>query len=253
MGRLKQFVQILEWIAAGFIPVVAAFRTYDISEYKGVLSSPLGLVQESAVLIIFWLATTMIACKVLQASIDHSTARREEIKRILDALHKNFFQDVPGEERFRHRVTLFKAKRYWTFGRFRYLSVFARSGTQFQKSKTWFAINDECEDENEGVAGRAWFLDAMFTVTDLPNWRDGVNYNENVQCRRYAEDGHLSLAKSESLEIKSRSISAVVVRNKAGERWGVLVLDSQEPQGISMDPVKKAMFNLVADLLTAHT
>lgn len=199
------------------------------------------------------MALAVLGLRITQEVLGGRIANRGEIKRVLDSFQESFFRSVPSQDQFKHRATLFKARKNLA-GQAQYLKVFARSGTAYQKSRTWFRINDESSDPsaNEGVAGRAWFTNSQITVTDLPLWPNAGNPSKDAECQRYARDGFLSLETAARLEIKSRSISATVVRNRAGQRWGVLVLDSQEPDGISMTSEKDAMFSLVADLVARH-
>lgn len=77
--------------------------------------------------------------------------------------------------------------------------------------------------------------------------------NPNDQsCKDYCEKGYVSYQTALNLDVQSRSVVAVVVRNKAGERWGVLVLDSREPNGTSLSHSRRAMINLVGQVLTNH-
>ncbi len=199
------------------------------------------------------MALAVLGLRITQEVLGGRIANRGEIKRVLDSFQESFFRGVPSQDQFKHRATLFKARKNLA-GQAQYLKVFARSGTAYQKSRTWFRINDESShpSANEGVAGRAWFTNSQVTVTDLPLWSKAGNPSKDAECQRYARDGFLSVETAAQLEIKSRSISATVVRNRAGQRWGVLVLDSQEPDGIAMTSEKDAMFSLVADLVARH-
>lgn len=51
------------------------------------------------------------------------------------------------------------------------------------------------------------------------------------------------------IRVKSRSVTASVVR-RAGERWGVVVFDSRDPQGVAQVPEKTAVVELTAFLLS---
>jgi hypothetical protein len=108
----------------------------------------------------------VLVSKITRYFAGERVSNRKGIKRILDALQKAFFQDTQSDELYKHRVTLFKAckkYRFIPFGRLRYLRVYARSGTRYQNSTTFFCIDDEFESANEGVAGQAWFKDAQVT------------------------------------------------------------------------------------------
>lgn len=130
--------------------------------------------------------------------------------------------------------------------------MFARSGTAYHRSRTFLRINDEVETANEGLAGKAWFINATVTQLNLPAWPDANRAISSDWSSRkeYAERGFLTVDKAEGLNVKSRSVTATVVRSAIGKKWGVLVLDSRDPQGVSDAPDKKALMDLAADIMS---
>lgn len=255
MVRLLRLLQISEDVATFLLYLIFAVRYAGPEIFQGTFGAHLRWISEHGFVFGTTLAFLVLASKIGRYIAGDRINNRKGIKRILDSLQKSFFQDTQSDELFKHRVTLFKACPYYRllpFGRPRYLRVYARSGTRYQGSKTFFCIDDESETANEGVAGQAWFRDAQVTAPDLKSWpEDGASPN-NPDCQAYADGGYMPFEKARTLQIKSRSISATVVRNKNGERWGVLVLDSRDPNGIQLTTEKKALISLVADQLSAQ-
>jgi hypothetical protein len=247
---LPRFLQITEDVATFLLYLVFAIRYAGSKTFEGTFGAHLRWISEHGFAFGTSLAFYVLVSKVVRYFAGDRSNNRKQIKRILDALQKAFFQDVQSDELFKHRVTLFRACRsYWFLpvGRYKYLRLYARSGTRYQNSATFFCIDGESEGANEGVAGQAWFRDAQVTAPNLSAWPDGDASETNPVCQSYLEGGYLPFDKTKSLQIKSRSISATVVRNKAGERWGVLVLDSRDPNGIQLNSEKRALISLVAE------
>ena len=161
-------------------------------------------------------------------------------KSALDILRDALFKNIPADEMFHHRATLFKANRRETK-----LKFFCRSGTQYQRNVQSFQINNDSEMQNEGIAGQAWFKDATLNYSDLPEisseWRD-----DDDTCKEYAKAGHLPLGKAKRLNVKSRSIAATPIRNLDGKRWGVLVVDSRNPDDFLDKSKNKELFESIA-------
>ena len=169
---------------------------------------------------IFW-GVIAVAAFIGEESINWMS--KAPSKSALDILRDALFKDMPPDEMFHNRATLFKANRRETK-----LKFFCRSGTQYQRRVQPFKISDDNEKENEGIAGLAWFKGATLNYANLPEvppeWSD-----DDDECREYANAGHLPLDKAKKLNVKSRSIVATPIRNLDGERWGVLVIDSRNP------------------------
>lgn len=249
--RSRRWARYLGWVAVSLLTLLSAIRYASPTEQEQPLRSILEYIQGhyfSAVLI---LAIIILGLNFLQEVLERWATDRRKLKQVLDSAHKVCFRGVPEERLYLHRVTLFKASRRRSVPG-AYLKIFARSGTAFQRSDTRLLIDDERLDGNEGVAARAWFTNAQATVVNLPAWPEHPNpdHLNDPLCNEYATKGLIPINKAARLTVKSRSIDATVVRKPSGERWGVLVLDSQEPDGISDSPEKKALVALTADLLT---
>lgn len=160
----------------------------------------------------------------------------------------NKFSDVVYEERNHndtpfHRVTLFKHTAWWTPTWFRKNKLIpkVRSGHQFQKSKTYFYV-DDIPENCVGVAGKAWGeMDPVIIaklediVSILPT---SNKFTETI--RQYAAATHTPadwVIKRRD-KLFSRSFYAVKIEVNF-KPWGVLVLDSKRPEEIQIGDLYK--------------
>jgi len=251
--ELLQFVlQIAEWLLVFIVTALAGARAADPSNYDELSRAILVFLQAGSFKYTFACALGVFCLKIVnEGLLRRRITKMGQVRFVLNSLHRKYFSNVPEEELYLHRVTVLRAKRFFSTTPHR-LCVFARSGTSFQKSKTYLRIDDEHEDENEGVAGRAWFTNATATVTDLPQWPDKLYSptQDTLTRSQYAQTGLLSVEKASRLNVKSRSITATVVRTVSGRKWGVLVLDSRNPQGIQNSREKKEIVELSAAIMS---
>lgn len=56
----------------------------------------------------------------------------------------------------------------------------------------------------------------------------------------------MPLSKTKRLNVKSRSIAATPIRNLDGKRWGVLVVDSRNPDDFLDNSKNKELFESIA-------
>lgn len=268
MEALRRWVQRAEWAFVAALAVVAAVRTsVDPAKLQDTVWKHVVVgLQNHYVAVVAVLALSIFASKLGHSGLERWTTSHKAIKAVLDSAHRIYFQGVAKsdpQDLYQHRVTLFRARRYirdlplmkwrlrdWPWWK-RGLRVYCRSGTAYQHSRTRLAIDDDNESANEGIAGRAWFTNAAWTVSDLPEWpAEATNPAEDQTCNEYAERGYMSVSKAKSVAVKSRSVSAHVVRTKSGEKWGVLVFDSRDPQGVADMPERKHIIELSAHLLS---
>lgn len=246
--RLRIVLKVVEWVVALLVAVAAAFNRADPSKWDEPYQAHIRFLVDWSITLLVTFAFITFGLKVLREIVDQKTVNKRDIKKTLDALQKEFFQGTAPEDLYKNRVTLFKA-RTKLFTRKRFLKMYARSGTSYQKVKVEFALDDGEFQNNEGVAGRAYFQNSMLGPYVLPEWPNPENPNDEA-CKKYCKDSGISWGIAKQLNVKSRCIAAVVVRSKEGERWGVLVLDSRDPDGINLSSPKKAMVNLVGQILT---
>lgn len=178
----------------------------------------------------------------------------EKIKFILDEYQGKAFQQNPDDSSDHHRITLFKFKKncffvkHWSsssplkpWGTKKIFSSFLvpvlRSGHLSQKSSAVFYISDD-SDNCEGIAAKAW-SNRRAVVTDSlpylkpgdPKSRDVATYSKITNC-----DKAMIMKYMDSGRPMPRSIAAIPII-VFGDMWGVIVLDSRHPNGVSSDSV----------------
>ena len=161
-----------------------------------------------------------------------------------------------------HRVTIFQFKRnvwfpchwsakgtWWPYGggmhpfRSNYLVPVLRSGRLSRKTRAIFYVSDS-GDDCEGVAGMAWVTEEAAIATGLPSIgsatrkRDIQEYAESTGSDEALVESILAAKKKAKRESPiPRAIVAIPVERN-GKNWGVVVLDSRDPDGIADDAVE---------------
>lgn len=178
----------------------------------------------------------------------------------VDILQKKAFPDLAWDFNDNHRVTLFKYKK-WNWVRLRgsvtgllrgklpakvvgpwtgWLVPVIRSGHTGKDTKAIFWTPDDGR-KSEGVAGQCWASDTTVIQPALPSIiQVSSEQNKGRYCRKCNMPRWTLDAYCESNRPLARSISAFPVRNASGDRWGVLVFDSMEPNGVNTEDAQKA-------------
>lgn len=187
----------------------------------------------------------------------------DKLQFVLDKYQDKAFVKKPTPDpKDYHRVTLFEYKRnvwfpkhwsakntFWPYGggkhpfRSNYLIPILRSGRLSRKTNASFFVSDS-GDECEGVAGRAWVTEEAASATGLPPIGSD---SKKRDIQAYAESTGSDEAMVESLLAQKRTqrrgppipraiVAIPVERN--GRNWGVVVLDSRDPDGIAEDAVE---------------
>jgi hypothetical protein len=177
----------------------------------------------------------------------------EKLKFILDEYQYQVFH-ANGAPQDHDRVTIFQHKKNclfvrhwsakWWFMPWGNKSIFSdylipvlRSGHISQKTRAIFYAPDE-SDRAEGVAARAWASNRAIVLNDLPVMRsqapqrDIKSYAESTFC----DVGMINKYISEGRQMP-RSIAAIPIES-GGVVWGVVVLDSRSPQGVTDESVQ---------------
>lgn len=186
--------------------------------------------------------------------------QKELIKFILNQYREKAFNIQPGDPEDHHRVTLFQFKNryvqlrssHWT-GRADFaarlqrlwprscLVFFLRSGKLSQSTNVVFPVYDE-SDKTNGWASHVWSTGCAAVVDQLPDTADG-----NV--KEYAIKTKSTVDVIERYKDASRSmpraIAAIPVEVN-GAAWGVLVLDSRRPDGVSQDSIDNFKITVAA-------
>ncbi|MBX6966024.1 hypothetical protein [Alcaligenes faecalis] len=180
----------------------------------------------------------------------------EKIQFILDRYQEGAFNldgcppDTPKDH---NRVTLFRHQRgffvkhwsatqwYWPWGRHYPFSSFLvpvlRSGHMSKKTAIAFHVSDD-SDKTEGIAGKAWACGEALCVTDLPV----MDSNSKDRPKKlYAGKTYCDVRMIEDYISRSRNMPCSIVATpveRHGKIWGIVVVDSRYPQGVTDSAVK---------------
>ena len=237
-GGLYRFLIIVRRVANGAIAVFSASHAATperFAEATPILASLTSGAQDWAWIVIFLCLVGTWGCSwglkalgnpVLLAGVDE----------LLDSFRDGVFPDSE-EDHAHHRVTLFKHRRFllrgfdfknggWPLSG--WLVPIARSGHTTQKTNVRF-LASERDDKAHGIAGRAWAVRIGTAVaTGLPDLK-----NENVTPEDFAEYAGRTYVPndwSRRRQPRARSLMAFTIESNRGAPWGVLVIDSRNPE-----------------------
>ena len=157
------------------------------------------------------------------------------VKEVLDRFRDGVFPEKKGDHAH-HRVTLFLHRGLLLRGFDRkhggwpwsgWLVPIARSGHTAQKTKVRF-LAEGGTDRYQGIAGKAWATRRdMAPATSLPD----LHHQDVTEAdfAKYAEDTHVSLDSVKKRLPRARSLMGFVLARYHGSPWGVLVVDSRNP------------------------
>lgn len=182
----------------------------------------------------------------------------DQIQFILDQYQDRVFNHFSDDPPDHNRVTLFQVKKrcflkkHWSSehslrpsGKHpcfsNYLVPVMRSGHISKKTSAIFYVSDK-SDECEGIAGQAWGKGGTTVATDLPELKldnNGIPTKRSANSYAKATFSDLKLVDQyvKNKRITPRSIAAIPVEVN-GELWGVVVLDSRRPHGVTDDSVQ---------------
>lgn len=208
--------------------------------------------QSYAIYLYIFLAIIVVICLVVKRWGDPWVI--EKIQFILDGYQEKVFS-ASRAPRDHNRVTLFKhhksclLKRHWTatsplrpwgdrkpFSE--YLVPYLRSGHLAQKTGAIFYVDSNNSERTEGVAGMAWAQRQVAHLPDLPEVvaatgkRIKKQYATATKCDVKLMDKYLSEGRQ-----PPRSIAAIPVECH-GKLWGVIVLDSRDPLGVTEESIQ---------------
>ena len=185
-----------------------------------------------------------------QAELDQA---REALKkatqrmmiRLLDEARREFFS--VGEDAYHHklRATLFRcATEVHPSGTRKYLTIYARSGANPESVRTWTVV-DENPERCRGVAGYIWGIGATKILLPSAVWN--ADSTPEVQ-RLYAAETFLTVDEVNTLGIKACGFGGTIVE-VGGEKWGVLLLDTQEKARLKNSKHHNGQLEWFANLL----
>lgn len=223
-------------------------------EQKPILWLLIDRFQEMAIWLLLMVGLVIAATAIMKRMADPWVV--EKLQFILDEYQDRVFKNlnVPKDH---NRVTLFKFKknlffrRHWlesevsTWFPFKtrrfcgdYLVPYMRSGHLTLNTKTIFYIDSENSAKSQGVAGLAWSQRGVVILPDLPE----ITSNTKTKAREnYATVTKSSVRFLERYlaegRIPSRAMAAMPVECN-GKLWGVIVLDSLDPLGVTAASVE---------------
>lgn len=187
----------------------------------------------------------------------------EKLKFILNGYQKGAFAGDDPVLRDRDRVTIFKHTgltclvRHWSSKKYlsprgknpffsRYLIPILRSGHTSQHSKAAFFAPD-IPDKAEGVAGKAWATNRPIVLSGLPDLseRSLSRDKKSYAASTFTDIGMIEKYIAEGRKLP-RSIAAIPLES-CGRVWGVVVLDSANPDGVS--PLSVSHYSLTVALI----
>lgn len=181
------------------------------------------------------------------------------IEAILKEQRNLFFGNLNDEPEHNHKATLFMWKRglwfkplSWRVGG--YLVAVAHFSER-KRSIPNFKAPINSPDLAEGVVGKAWQNNQPVYKPNLPDLN--VERPTDLEFTRYAKETNMPLKWVRENWQKAQKESASMARSYTawpievgGKAWGVLVIDSTNPDRISVNRNTKKLFKKYTDLLS---
>ena len=234
-GLHRSFV-LVRRVSAGTIPVLSATLAMSPDQFESKYP-PLATLATWAD---NWAWLGILACSCVAGVCTWAIRRLGDpklhavVNRVLKQFRDEVFGDLDGDSAH-HRVTLFKHRRCHLLGfdmKARgwplsgWLVPVARSGHTTQKTNVAFLVPDNT-DRAQGIAGRAWAaLNGTAYVTELP---DVQSTESPSDIEQYAQQTNVSKDWVEKRKPGTRSMMAFTVETPVAIPWGVLVVDSRNP------------------------
>ncbi len=185
----------------------------------------------------------------------------EKLKFVLNEFKNKAYAGHDSDPDHYNRVTLFKYKKYsikmspWRKGSVKkvrpwsgWLVSVLRSGYTTQRVEAAFHVSPHDPEAYEGMAAKAWITNYTCCAVNLPDLnakdlkkRDIKAYAKATKCPESMVQYYINKGKS-----LPRSVGAIPIEVH-GNRWGVLVLDSRHPDGVTGDTLEQ--FSLTATII----
>ena len=244
-SRTHRILVVIRGVFAGTVPVLSAAIAIDAEKHE----STRPLLATTATLADNWAWLGILACSCLTGIFAWLIRGLGDprLHAVADEVLNRFRDGVFGRDDgdyAHHRVTLFKHHRFRPFG-FNlkedgwplsgWLVPLARSGHTAQKTNVRFLAPDNT-DKAQGVAGRAWAArSGTASATKLP---DVQRNTRALDIRQYAEQTNVPESWVRKRSPRARSLVGFTIETPDGKPWGVLVVDSTNPD---LDLVKARM------------
>lgn len=193
----------------------------------------------------------------------------EKIHYLVDGMRDRLWEDFETARMDEHRVTLFQRKSFilflrrygasmvWPYGHgvhpwSGWLVPILRSGHTAQVSRSIFlAPSGGTSHKVEGVVGKAWASKSTIIINDLMEIRqDSALRTKKAYATKTFCDVSVVNRYLDQNRTPPRSIGAIPIEVH-GKIWGALVLDSQDPRGVTDENTNqfKLTTNLIGQLL----
>jgi hypothetical protein len=245
-ATLRSLCEIVIYCAAGAIAVLASLNNLDdglVEKWWPQAVRPVltWLVDNASWLVIVFIVIGFVA-KIGKEHLER-TWIWASVRDIVERVQRDAFAQQQGMAHH-HRATLFRHSKYkwWPFpwrylfpaiGRRRWFSAgwltpVVRSGHTTQHSTTYFLAPDDA-DNVEGVVGVIWAKNSELAVTAggaLPPDAGAAAITAYAQAT-FISETHVrgELSKGKTLYASFRGIP---IEGRAGQKWGVLILDSRD-------------------------
>lgn len=239
-GGCEYFILIAGGLIAGIALLSKQKGQFD--DWPASLQTTVGWILENNWWIVIALAVSGGIAKIVKERLDQSWVWNA-VQAIIDRIAKDTFGQTGSAHH--HRATLFRYRsyywlpfpfrgRYWPWGKGRWpcsgwLVPVIRSGHTAQRTRTFFLAPDDA-DNAEGVAGQIWAGNRELALSTGGTLRSGAT---DIELSAYADKTFVkgTWAKEEVSQGKvlAASFRGLPIEGKAGKRWGVLLLDSRDP------------------------
>lgn len=232
---LGKGAKFLHWIFGIVAVLIAAFISFlqfcdptDSSIPVPIQDSVTWLYDNKFSIALWLMATEAFAGALawILLSIDEwSIPNSGKLQKVLDGIVDRHFKSRLPEHVY--RATLFRANRFWLFGR--WLGIAVRSGMTYSRSNTIFSISFDTRSNNTGIAGECWWRansgqGGQFFTT-LPDCRTN---NDAGKILDYNTKGCISQLELRQISVRSCFFRAIAIRRR-GLVWGVLIIDCTDP------------------------
>ena len=157
---------------------------------------------------------------------------KASVLRFLNLLHKKHFphpDDPDGGLHPGYRVTIFRPRAFKQpcFRRpifQKFLKFYARSGGTHPNSRVKWSITASEAERFDGITGFAWVNDFVVKLDELPDY--------NTNANNYCKLTYITEKKAKRVNWHARSFRAVVMKNRKGEKVGLLMMESVQSNGL---------------------
>jgi len=223
---LRAVVGVVTSITALFLPAVKMVDFYHNSLWPPI--KPVGdfLFEHRADGAFLLLLCLTILHFVIFVLSRYKQIDRRKIERTLDTLANRHFAK-PDDEKHHYRATVFKARSLPLLGS--WLGIVARNGDKYRRMRTIFSIDRENRDRNTSLAGECWWQGGTIirSVAAFDEESEGEERERAIQS--YIKDTLISRDEFDAMAVKSCVFLLTCIKID-GKKWGVLVLDSTDPE-----------------------